>query len=380
MQKYERSPGEGSIIHYRHALSWILPGLEHCPRLSHDDNRKFGEAIITLRTALGQFGDVDAMDADPKTIPSQARTLFHQYRDQVSRLAEGNLRLIWTAFRASPTLWNLPDDDLQDLAGTAQEELLRSAAHYDPWYSPHEEDAQDTPRIPRKFSTYAVKNMHFVMLRAAKEFHYLHVPNQRWEQYNAYWDARSWYADQQKDAGYDALVVTAEFKRTEKRFPTPEELLSYTKRIKSDKLIRAYAKILMIMDTADIEELVIGNTVDRDDSAEVWEEKPDSIEDIIPSPDDVPETVSADIARETITRIFDRIWPGVLSGNKIIYPRERQVLTLQYLEEKQWSVEEISHKFHMTEKRVNQIKAIALRKLRHPTYRSQLADFLFTAG
>ena len=364
--------------YYLGALQDILLCFKPCSQLSPTENVRYGEDIVRLRRELGQFGDVEKMDADPKTVPSQARPLFHQYRDQVNRLAEGNLHLISTAFRVSPTLWDLPDSDLQDFAGTAQIELLRSAAHYNPWYSPH---GEDTPIVPRRFSTYAVKNMHFAMLGAARDLHYLHIPEQRWAQYNAYWDAHIWYAGQRKNVGYDMLVATAEFKRTEKRFPTPEELLSYTERIRSEDLIRAYAKVLMIMDAVDVEALVTGNTLDREDVDEAWEEKPDSIEDIVPSSDNVPEAVFAGIARETITSIFDRIWPGEPSGDKIIYPQERQVLTLRYLEEKRWSAEEISHMFHLTRTRIWQIEARALRRLRqHPLYSRQLADFLFTAG
>lgn len=58
--------------------------------------------------------------------------------------------------------------------------------------------------------------------------------------------------------------------------------------------------------------------------------------------------------------------------------RERQVLELRFglIDGKDHTLEEVSNYFNVTRERIRQIEAKALRKLRHPTRRSQLRDYL----
>ncbi|MCD7883660.1 MAG: RNA polymerase sigma factor RpoD, partial [Lachnospiraceae bacterium] len=58
--------------------------------------------------------------------------------------------------------------------------------------------------------------------------------------------------------------------------------------------------------------------------------------------------------------------------------RERDVIRLRFgfVDGKIWTLEEIGDQYHVTRERIRQIEAKALRKLRLPSRRSQLADFL----
>ena len=63
----------------------------------------------------------------------------------------------------------------------------------------------------------------------------------------------------------------------------------------------------------------------------------------------------------------------------VLSERERRVLELRFglNHNKEHTLEEVSHYFHVTRERIRQIEAKALRKLRHPTRSKKLRDYLF---
>jgi RNA polymerase primary sigma factor len=66
---------------------------------------------------------------------------------------------------------------------------------------------------------------------------------------------------------------------------------------------------------------------------------------------------------------------GVLYG---LPPREVRILQLRYglLTGQAYTLEEVSRKMGVTRERVRQIEAQALSRLRHPTLRRKLRDYL----
>jgi RNA polymerase primary sigma factor len=59
-------------------------------------------------------------------------------------------------------------------------------------------------------------------------------------------------------------------------------------------------------------------------------------------------------------------------------PREVRILQLRYglLDGRSYTLEEVGRKMGVTRERVRQIESQALRRLRHPSVRSRLVDFL----
>jgi DNA-directed RNA polymerase sigma subunit (sigma70/sigma32) len=384
MQMIEQE-GDHRVRHYRRALSQVLYGIEQCQRLSSEENTKYGEAITLLRTELGKFGDVDAFDDGSLGIPSGVKSLFEQYRKHANALAEGNIRLIYTAFQVSPTLWNLPDVELKDLAGTAQEELLRSAKRFNPWFDLQPGEVPYETRFPMQFSTYAVKNMRFRMMRAARESNYLHIPPQRIDQYQAYWGVRNLYTDQHQEMRFDTTVVMAEYKRTHEKYPTVEDLREYYNQVQKSEhalkahngLLRNYAKIILLLQPVSFEDMLTREKqYQNTDTDEIEEE--DFNDASFPSADDVPEEVFGEIAREILTQVLDSVWPGVESGGRIEYPRARQILEMRYglNGQKEHTLADIGRYFGFTGAGIQWAQESALEKLRHPSITIKLQDLL----
>lgn len=75
----------------------------------------------------------------------------------------------------------------------------------------------------------------------------------------------------------------------------------------------------------------------------------------------------------------DMLREQVQSALAALSERERQVLELRFglNDQKEHTLEEVSHYFHVTRERIRQIEAKALRKLRHPARSRELRDYLF---
>ena len=61
-----------------------------------------------------------------------------------------------------------------------------------------------------------------------------------------------------------------------------------------------------------------------------------------------------------------------------LQPREQQVLELRFglIDGTSYTLEEVGRRFNVTRKRIRQIEAKALRKLRHPSRAKKLKDFM----
>jgi RNA polymerase sigma factor (sigma-70 family) len=308
-------------------------------------------------------------------MPPQAQHIFEAYRMHANELAEGNIRLIWAAFRISPSLWDLPECDLKDLAGVAQEELLHSAKHYNPWYRSSIGEVPYETRFPGLFSTYAVKNMHFMMLNASKELQDMHIPAWRLSQYKTYWDVRALYSDQQEGVSFGAVVAASEFKRANRRFPKPEELQEYFNHVEHDdearkkhrKQIQSYAKLLLIMQPVSFDALLNGKKQYRDERSGDVEAISYTMEGILPSVDDVPGAVFVDMRREILGTALQRL-----------SERERKVLELRVgiTDQTVHTLDDVAQYFGVTKERIRQIEAQGLKKLRHPSTSRMLRDCL----
>lgn len=375
MRLIELRGNDDAAIGYRNALSRALCGFENYPQLSPNESVKYGEAIARLRETLGEYGDVDAFDDGSLLAPSEnVRVVLREYKFHSNKLAEGNLRLIWTAFRISPSLWDFPITDLMDLAGTAQMELLHSAKHYNPWYHLQSGEVPYKTRFPGNFSTFAVKNMHFMMLKAVKDLHEMHIPDWRWTQYKAYWETRTLYSDQQEPVSFDVVVAASEYKRANRRFPTPAELQEYLYHVERDpeahkryhKQIRSYAKLLILMQPVSFDALLTGKKQYRDEVSGDVGAVSYTMEGVLPSPGDVPGEVFAAARNEIVHAALQRVTE-----------RERQVLELRYgFNGRERNLQEVADFFYVTKERIRQIEHMALRKLRHPSVTRILRDLI----
>jgi RNA polymerase primary sigma factor len=87
-------------------------------------------------------------------------------------------------------------------------------------------------------------------------------------------------------------------------------------------------------------------------------------DDEVPAPD---ETATYNLLREHLELVLD-----------MLPPREVRILQLRYglLDGQAYTLEEVGRKMGVTRERVRQIEAQALSRLRHPTIRRKLRDYL----
>ncbi|MGD8555163.1 MAG: sigma-70 family RNA polymerase sigma factor [Anaerolineales bacterium] len=135
------------------------------------------------------------------------------------------------------------------------------------------------------------------------------------------------------------------------RDPTTEELaeaLDLTAQRVED-MIRVSRRPLSLETPTDDEDSVLGDFVEDQDS---------------PAP--------TEVATENLMREYLR------DALNQLPPREVRILQLRYglLDGRSYTLEEVGRKMGVTRERVRQIEAQALRRLRHPSVRSRLVDFL----
>lgn len=358
---------------FKDVLTRTIRGCEPHSNLSFEESIKYGEAIVLLRSMLGEFGDVNAFDTGVVPVPLEAKPLFILYREHANALAEGNIHLISRAFQLCPMIFqNFQYEDLQDIVGVAQGELLRSAKRYNPWHMSQSEEESG----PIRFSTYAVGNMHYEILNAASERPLIHVPREKLDQYYAYIRTREVY-----DVSFKEAVSIAEFIRIYKRFPEKGEEIKFEEKDRT-RLYKEYAHTLLVMHPFSLEEKLLRKKPSRSDRfAEISYYYP-SIDEVVASDDDVVGDVMKRIDREQVHRIFDVVWPVSNHDDltsTIHYPKQRQVLemSLGFFDGSTYTDEEIGTIFFgCTHQAVQAIRQRAFEKLRSPEVMEMLKNAL----
>lgn len=268
-----------------------------------------------VRMYLKEIGKIPLLTADEEV--ELAKRIEKGSLAAKKKLAESNLRLVVSIAKR----YVGRGLSLLDLIQEGNQGLIRAVEKYD-W------------RKGYKFSTYATWWIRQAITRAiADQARTIRVPVHMVETINK------------------LMRVSRKLMQETGRDPTPEEIAKEMK--------ISPAKVRDILKVAQGTTSLEAPVGDEEDSL-----LGDFIADTAPSPYD---TASKQLLKDNIREVL-----------ATLTPREASVLIYRFgLEgEKPMTLEEVGKKFGVTRERIRQIEAKALRKLRHPSRRKKLQDYL----
>jgi RNA polymerase sigma factor (sigma-70 family) len=246
--------------------------------------------------------------------------------------------------------------------------LLSAAKRFDPWKNDPQREGN-----PGRFSTYAVLCTMGGMIRSLHQHDMIRIPAAAAKDLKNYYKAYDYYIKERHiDIAHDDLILASIYYKERGYMPSSEELDQF---VYENRVHRNIGKTL-----DRISRLIDSKKMDSiDESRWVQNKKPvtdetvnhflaDSLVDLISDPQaNLMESVEHELMKQELRAALDRM-----------PPRERSVLELRYGLKGgvEHTMEEIGKKLGVTRERIRQLEAQALSRLRHPSTRRKLRDYL----
>lgn len=363
-------PGWGDLdtLNTTNALDAWYNLFRTAPSFSPEDNFRSGEQIQSIRTEINEYLalhniDLAAIEKGRITMPRTLAVLFTKLHQEATILAIKNIRLLKTASEEIEGFSSSTDYDKTSAFSYGFEGLLSAAKKYDPWYHHPDKKGQ-----PEQFSSFAIPVIKSKMRRGFSAKEIIRIPENMREITSLYRKATDHLRQELGSFTHEQIVAAVDYYLEKKIMPNRSVLDTVFGRQNTRSFDRLNERIIAALQASHVKSI--------DKVRKVRIKTPEDS-----GPDTYDTTIGDNLVDETepYREVFvNQRDEAIQRALELLSPKERKVLELRFglVDGREWTLLEVGQELGINKETARRYEKQALRRLRHPTRRRGLADFV----